>query len=78
MSEHDTLPAAEPVLPPPPIRIAVPSDGEQEFPGEVEMTLVGHLEELRAVEPGDWPEPMTPVARRMQVILEAELRARGQ
>ena len=35
-------------------------------------------EELRAVEPGDWPEPMTPVARRMQVILEAELRARGQ
>ena len=59
MSEHDTLPAAESVLPPPPpIRVAgaapattdpdAGTDAEQEFPGEVEMTLVGHLEELRA------------------------------
>lgn len=64
MSEHDTLPAAEPVLPPPPpIRVApaaapaaadaaTADAGEdfpgEEFPGEVEMTLVGHLEELRA------------------------------
>lgn len=33
--------------------------------------------ELRTVVPGEWPEPLTPVARRMQVLLEAELRARG-
>jgi len=35
-------------------------------------------QELRTVLPGEWPDPMTPVARRMQVILEAELRARGR
>lgn len=35
-------------------------------------------EELRDVDPGAIPEPMTPVARRMQVILGAELRARGR
>ena len=60
MSEHDTPPTAEPALtPPPPIRVprtATESPSESsgtessgtEFPGEVEMTLVGHLEELRA------------------------------
>ena len=60
MSEHDTPPTAEPALtPPPPIRVPrtatespVESAGIEsagtEFPGEVEMTLVGHLEELRA------------------------------
>ena len=60
MSEHDTPPTAEPALtPPPPIRVPrttaespVESSGIEsagtEFPGEVEMTLVGHLEELRA------------------------------
>jgi len=60
MSEHDTPPTAEPALtPPPPIRVprttaesSVESAGIEsagtEFPGEVEMTLVGHLEELRA------------------------------
>lgn len=60
MSEHDTPPTAEPALtPPPPIRVprtATESPSEAsgtessgtEFPGEVEMTLVGHLEELRA------------------------------
>jgi len=60
MSEHDTPPTAEPALtPPPPIRVPrtatespVESAGLEsagtEFPGEVEMTLVGHLEELRA------------------------------
>ena len=60
MSEHDTPPTAEPALtPPPPIRVprttaessvesaSIESAGT-EFPGEVEMTLVGHLEELRA------------------------------
>ena len=35
-------------------------------------------QEVRSVHPGAWPEPMTPVARRMQVIVEAELRARGR
>ena len=58
MSEHDTPSAAEPALtPPPPIRVPSPAtdspldsggDSDAEFPGEVEMTLVGHLEELRA------------------------------
>ncbi|MFM7652390.1 MAG: twin-arginine translocase subunit TatC, partial [Vulcanococcus sp.] len=51
MSEHDDQPAAPTVLPPPPpIRVAgaVVSAADPEFPDEVEMTLVGHLEELRA------------------------------
>jgi sec-independent protein translocase protein TatC len=51
MSEHDDLPAAPPVLPPPPpIRVAeaVAPAPDPQFPDEVEMTLVGHLEELRA------------------------------
>ena len=38
MSENDTLPASAPPL----------SDLGNEFPGEVEMTLVDHLEELRS------------------------------
>ena len=38
MSENDTLPAPAPPL----------SDLGNEFPGEVEMTLVDHLEELRS------------------------------
>jgi len=50
MNEHDPLP-------PPPIRVQTIAtgspggssrDSDAEFPGEVEMTLVGHLEELRA------------------------------
>ena len=60
MSEHDDLPAAPTVLPPPPpIRVAevataaaansdAPVVEAPDFPDEVEMTLVGHLEELRA------------------------------
>ena len=57
MSEHDDLPAAPPVLPPPPpIRVAQtevaaldPTEGEApDYPDEVEMTLVGHLDELRS------------------------------
>ena len=35
-------------------------------------------EELRDADPGAIPEPMTPVAQRMRVILEAELRARAR
>jgi sec-independent protein translocase protein TatC len=60
MSEHDTRPAAAAALePPPPIRVPAATepqaasgqpfaDDHDQFPGEVEMTLVGHLEELRA------------------------------
>jgi len=51
MSDHNDLPAAPSVLPPPPpIRVAeaVVSTPEPEFPDEVEMTLVGHLDELRS------------------------------
>ncbi|MBM5794178.1 MAG: twin-arginine translocase subunit TatC, partial [Cyanobacteria bacterium K_DeepCast_0m_m1_088] len=57
MSERDTRPESNTVLPAPaPIRIPPPAepDGaeapaspDEEFPGEVEMTLVDHLEELR-------------------------------
>ena len=57
MSERDTMPESNTVLPAPaPIRIPPPAepDGteapaspDEEFPGEVEMTLVDHLEELR-------------------------------
>jgi len=40
-----------PLPPPPPIRIAMPepegADPNSDFPGEVDMTLVDHLEELR-------------------------------
>jgi 8-oxo-dGTP pyrophosphatase MutT (NUDIX family) len=32
--------------------------------------------ELRQVTPGEWPEPLTPVARRMIPLVEAEFRAR--
>ena len=46
-----TTPLPPPLPPPPPIRIAIPepegADPSGEFPGEVEMTLVDHLEELR-------------------------------
>jgi sec-independent protein translocase protein TatC len=45
MSEPDTLPAGTPLPPPAPIRVQPPSDDQ--FPGEVEMPLVDHLEELR-------------------------------
>ena len=56
MSEHDPGPAAAAALePPPPIRVpaaapaaSAPPSLDDQFPGEVEMTLVGHLEELRA------------------------------
>ena len=55
MSEHDTPQAVETVLPPPaPIRISAASgdsdaaeNPDDQFPAEVEMTLVDHLEELR-------------------------------
>ena len=51
MSEPDTLPAGTPLPPPPPIRVpasnAAASPGDDQFPGEVEMPLVDHLEELR-------------------------------
>lgn len=33
--------------PPPPIRVAGAASGAEEFPGEVEMSLLDHLEELR-------------------------------
>jgi len=40
-----------PLPPPPPIRVAIPgpegAEPSSDFPGEVEMTLVDHLEELR-------------------------------
>jgi sec-independent protein translocase protein TatC len=41
--------AATGAAPPPPIRVAVPAPGPpgDDFPGEVEMSLVDHLEELR-------------------------------
>jgi sec-independent protein translocase protein TatC len=60
MSEHDTRPAAAAAAamePPPPIRVPAangpqpapdPVVPDDQFPSEVEMTLVGHLEELRA------------------------------
>jgi sec-independent protein translocase protein TatC len=58
MSEHESQPAADPVLAaPPPIRIptqaeALPEAGsphpDDAFPSEVEMSLVDHLEELRS------------------------------
>ncbi|MBW0166275.1 MAG: twin-arginine translocase subunit TatC [Vulcanococcus sp.] len=54
MSERDTRPEGNTVLPAPaPIRIEPPEAADtpltpdEEFPGEVEMTLVDHLEELR-------------------------------
>jgi 8-oxo-dGTP pyrophosphatase MutT (NUDIX family) len=34
--------------------------------------------ELRCVAPGQWPSPLTPVARQMMPILEGELRARSK
>lgn len=46
-----TTPLPPPLPPPPPIRIAMPepegTDPSSDFPGEVDMTLVDHLEELR-------------------------------
>jgi sec-independent protein translocase protein TatC len=46
-----TTPLPPPLPPPPPIRIAIPKpegvDPNDDFPGEVDMTLVDHLEELR-------------------------------
>ena len=54
MSENDPQQTAAPVTPPPlqappPIRLETPTSAEPSpaFPDEVEMTLVGHLEELR-------------------------------
>jgi 8-oxo-dGTP pyrophosphatase MutT (NUDIX family) len=46
-------------------------------PGNVQ---VEHWEcaEVRAVVPGEWPGELSPVARQMMPILEAELRARGR
>jgi 8-oxo-dGTP pyrophosphatase MutT (NUDIX family) len=34
--------------------------------------------ELRTVEPGAWPAPLTPVALQMLPVVEAERRARAQ
>ena len=46
-----TTPLPPSLPPPPPIRIAMPepegADPSSDFPGEVDMTLVDHLEELR-------------------------------
>ena len=46
-----TTPLPPPLPTPPPIRIAMPepegADPSSDFPGEVDMTLVDHLEELR-------------------------------
>jgi sec-independent protein translocase protein TatC len=48
MSDSNGQPTADPLVPPPPIRVEVPAAGRaEEFPGEVEMSLVDHLEELR-------------------------------
>ena len=49
MSEPETLPATDPLpSPPPPIRVSpVEPPPDDQFPGEVEMPLVDHLEELR-------------------------------
>ena len=55
MSESNTLPDGNTVLPAPePIRVNLsqdsasePSHPDDQFPAEVEMTLVDHLEELR-------------------------------
>jgi hypothetical protein len=34
--------------------------------------------EVRTVVPGEWPGELSPVARQMMPILEAERRARGR
>ena len=48
MSDSNLQPPAEPLAPPPPIRVDVSAGARsEEFPGEVEMSLVDHLEELR-------------------------------
>ena len=47
MSEPDTLPAGTPLPPPAPIRVQPHPPTDDQFPGEVEMPLVDHLEELR-------------------------------
>ncbi|MBM5799589.1 MAG: twin-arginine translocase subunit TatC [Cyanobacteria bacterium K_DeepCast_35m_m2_023] len=48
MSESELQPTGAPLAPPPPIQVVTPSSSVgDEFPGEVEMSLLDHLEELR-------------------------------
>lgn len=48
MTSSDTPATSTPLEPPAPIRVApAPASAAEEFPGEVEMSLVDHLEELR-------------------------------
>jgi sec-independent protein translocase protein TatC len=53
-SGSDGAPSSAGLAPPPPIKVpaaapeTAPFEANEEFPSEVEMTLVGHLEELRS------------------------------